>query len=202
MIDITTKNPYQNRTGAYLAQPLISKLHYDTRVVVCKFRLMWGLYDMDYVLAKRLKTYPDHKKLFVLLNLSEDTKKAMKTIRRDAYFYDAYPVDLNVKTLVMVVFKLPKVIQKAFNKFMEGKFSEMYPPNMLYEFGIYHNSRVHTVLTKNYNDKEYLDIYLKRILDTFGVTKDAVVDEELDSHFISPTIEAFNVNHTGLPRSN
>lgn len=196
---------YQNRTGIYLGQPFIAKLYLiETKAVLCsRLVRMWCLYDNDYLLAKR-KDY-DKKTISVLLDLKGDTKKVMSVLRKDNHFVTAYPLSLFDKTKVVVVFKLPKVIRAAVHKFLEGKFSEMYDHNTLYHYGIKvklpNTNRwnpIYTVFTKNHKDKDFVNIYRQRIFDTFGVDKEIDPNEELDSFFIKPTYELFNVDYTGI----
>lgn len=198
--------PYINRTRIYIGEMLLCHLDYNTSHAIRIMKpVMWGVYDLKYVWAKKKKKYIDYE-VFVLLNVDNNTKKSMiPMLSKDKYYVDSYPYSFNNKDLIFAVFKLPKPLHRPFDKFLNGKFSEMYTPKELNKYGVGEMlngemNALHAILTKNIKFKP---IFENKIAREYGQKIEVDVDSELDSFFVPPRYEAFNVDHYGpLPKNN
>lgn len=204
MLLLGNNEPYVNRTRIYMGNVLISHLDYNTAHALRIMNpVMWGTYDLKYVWAKKLTKYIDYQ-LFVLLNVDSDVRRSMiPMLKKDKYFIDAYPYSFKQKDLIFAVFKIPKPLRKPYDKFLEGKFSEMFTPRDLQRYDITEQvdgsyNALFAVLTK---DVRFKPVFEEKIAREYGQVVDVDSDSELDSFFVPPRYEAFNVDHYGpLPK--
>jgi len=192
---------YVNRTRMYLARAMLA--YFDKQslhnVHILK-PIMWGTYDQLYLQAKGIKEV--HYKLFLLAEIKyKPQRAALKELRTHKYYEDDYPMDVKDTKYVFIVFKIPEQLHKSYNSFMEGKFSEMFTVEELKKIGIekFEDNKpnpVYAVLTKKKHLKE---VFRKKLENCFDVqvSEEDLENSELDSFFVPPTYEAFNVDHYG-----
>ena len=192
---------YVNRTRMYLARAMLA--YFDKQslhnVQILK-PIMWGTYDQLYLHAKNVKEVK--YKLFLLAEIKYKPQRiALKELRTHMYYEDDYPMDIQNTKYVFVVFQIPAQLHKSYNSFMEGKFSEMFTVEELKKMGIHkfednQLNPVYAVLTKKKHLKE---VFRKKLENCFDVqvSEEDLVNSELDSFFVPPTFEAFNVDHYG-----
>ena len=198
LTDLT--EPYINRTRIYLGNVFLLHLDYNSAHSLRVIKpIMWGVYDLKYVWAKRLKKYLDYR-LFVLVYVDTDKKRELlRIVKKDKYFEDCYPLSLVDTKTQLLVFKIPRTLRKSYDRFLEGKFSEMYTTSQLMKFRIEPfedgaNNALHAVLTKN---PEYKEVFEERLFKYFDVETTVGDNDELDNFYVPPTYEAFNVEHYG-----
>lgn len=195
---------YVNRTKIYMGYQLLYHLDFNiAHAIRLMDPVMWGTYDADYIKAKKISKIIDYR-LFVLIHLDNETKKSMvNMLKKDKYYIDSYPYSLTKKDLIFVVYKIPRPLHKAYDRFLEGNFSKMYTLYDLNRYqitekvrGAYNN--LYAVLTKN---TEFKPVFQARISKEYGLEVEVDDNAELDSFFVPPTYEAFNVEHYGpLPK--
>lgn len=192
---------YVNRTRMYLARAMLS--YFDKQslhnVQILK-PIMWGTYDQLYLQVKGIKEV--RYKLFLLAEVKyKPQRMALKELREHMYYEDDYPMDVKNTKYVFIVFQIPAQLHKSYNSFMEGKFSEMFTAKELHKMGIHkfeddQINPVYAVLTRKQHLKDVFKKKLEKCFDV-QVSDEDLENAELDSFYVPPTYEAFNVDHYG-----
>lgn len=192
---------YVNRTRMYLARAMLSYFDRDSlHKVQILNPIMWGTYDMHYLVAKNIEEI--RYRLFLLAEVKHKQQRlALKDLRSHMYYEDDYPMDIKNTKYVFVVFKIPAQLHQSYDSFMAGKFSEMFTIDELKKLGIHKfeddkPNPIYAVLTRKQHLKEVFKRKLEKCFDV-QVSDEDLDNSELDSFFVPPTYEAFNVDHYG-----
>lgn len=192
---------YVNRTRMYLARAMLAYFDRQSLYNIQILKpVMWGTYDQLYLEAKGIKEV--RYKLFLLAEVKyKPQRTALKELRTHMYYEDDYPMDIKNTKYVFIVFQIPPRLHMSYNSFMEGKFSEMFTVKELDKMGIKkfednEPNPVYAVLTRKKHLKEVFRQKLEKVFDV-EISEEDLVNSELDSFFVPPTYEAFNVDHYG-----
>ena len=192
---------YVNRTRIYLARAMLSYFDKESLTKLQMTRpIMWGTYDLKYLQAKNYGQ-PGYRLFALVENKTRLQRQALTYLRQHEYYEDDYPMKLKDNTHVFIVFRIPKELHRSYNSFIEGKFSEMFTVEQLKKMGIteYENKVInplYAVLTKK---KQFVTIFKSKLQEHYevNVSEEELQGSELDSFYVPPTYEAFNVDHHG-----
>lgn len=146
-MDTTYKNRiYQNKTWRFLSPCLIENGIKFRKLFDSLIKIAIGIYDYD--LTNNNISIPG-KNMFILIDsikCSYYLKKFEEYIKYKYYYKESYTYSPNKQ---MIVLKIPTGYENAYDKFLEGKYSEMYTPEQLdhvfsklsKEYGILYKSR-------------------------------------------------------------
>lgn len=176
---------YENKTKQFLVPGL--KLYGDTfiaKFVGDLFKLAYGIHDS---LLEGADILEGKRPIFIMCDKGVNAHKTWKTIEwfqtRDYYITD-YGCDLNSPPRKhMLVLDYPKELSDTYNKFIEGKYSEMYNKEMLDKLFLDKDSSAYKILTKA---PSYMPVFINKIEETFDVRiedKTPYIDSELEFPF-------------------
>lgn len=205
-IDIHTKLVYiPNRTGFYLAPVLNHLSEALVRRINRTGVLAFAINDIEYVKGKG----KHHYCLFILhvpegmATVNPDQKvrsrhsfqRYLDYVRKQRYYIDDYRYTLQGKPLHVVAVQINRSWYKAYEAFLQGKFSSMYSRRDLHKVRIKprtrggHRNAVFEVLTQA---DRYHEIFEREVNDLFGTNVIMDTVEEYDSHHLHRSFEVLN----------
>lgn len=187
----TNSNPTQvNRTLKYLVPALRSNGGKFVNLMQLLYWNAHGIIDFAY------DDDISQPRIFSLTNIknSHNFEKFRQFCRDTELLLDEYPFS---PTQHMFVFKFP--FTEAYQKFLEGKYSQMYTPQQVNSFipksyygpdGVLQFTEVYSIITKR---SAYFEEFQSKIYDDFGIY---IPEDDRDEYDYPPLIneESFNYN--------
>lgn len=198
--DIVDAQLYVNRTALYLSS-IVNTFPDNVKVHIKNIQIIaWGINDLDYLSVGR---NPTRRSLLFFLVDYRKSVHAIENVERaldvHSLFHDSYFFNLRGdQILKMLVVKVPKRWDGAFDKFKQGEFSKMFTRQELTSLRIPIRTRnnlpnpVYEVLT---HSPEYRAAFVERMRKIYGASlnpDDLPQNIEYDSFHINPTVEIFN----------
>lgn len=186
---------YKNRTSQYLLPCLLEGHGKVFSMKIAEmFILGCGLGDgaiienIDFIFLKE-------KPIYILIDRVSVKRKSEDFIywmKYQPYYLKDYPMDL-VGRAHMIIIDMPKIFYNAYDKFSEGKYSEMFTPEQIDKMFI-KDSKEYKVLTKN---RALLPEFANRIRDIFEIKnlkENDIVNSELEFPYtVNKEEEFFNL---------
>jgi len=159
---------YENRTKQLLVPGL--KLYGDTftaKFVSDVFKLAYGIHD---TLLDAAEILEGKRPVFILCDKAVNPAKTWKAIEwfttRD-YYITNYSCDFgSVSRKHMLVLNYPEELSETYQKFLEGKYSEMYTKEQIDKLFIDKESTAYKILIKS---PGYMPTFISKIEETFDV---------------------------------
>lgn len=173
---------HENKTKSFLVPGL--KFYGDVftaKISGDLFKLSFGIHD---ALLDGADILEGKRPVFIMVDKAVNPSKTWKAIEwfrlRDYYITD-YSCDFgSVARKHMLVLDFPAELSEAYEKFIEGKYSEMYNQEQLDKFFPDKNSTAYKILTKSL---DYMPTFISKIEEVFDVKiedKTPYIDSELE----------------------
>lgn len=184
--------PYVNETRLYLLPALYHYLPKSiTNILRMHYLIAVGIHDNaldgSFILKK------DKNYLFLLYNRSctsiESFEESLHTLRVLEAIVCDYTVD-DDPNLRMLVIEVPKELEFAFNKFIKGKYSEMYDKSFI-EKVFKSKSYGDRIIDVFYKNSDALEKFIKKVKTLYG--KEVDIDREQLKEYELPPSRKLNI---------
>ncbi len=162
---IKYRKKHENRTSKYLAPCLIKSYGKVFEMKIKElFILAFGIGDR--VIENNPNfDFKNKSPIFVLIDTFAKKRKSedfLYWIKYQNYFLYSYPIDIEGRGY-MIILDFPN--KKAYNKFLEGKYSEMYSIEEIKKY-FQEDTKEYKVLTK---DKVLIPDFIKNLKELFDI---------------------------------
>ena len=172
-MNIEIGKQYENKTWFYLTPVL--RGHGNT--FITKFNSVWklavGIHDM----LLDGSDIANGRNIYILFDKKFNESKFEDFLQYVKYqdYYKAdysFDTDLQNSRKHMIIIKVPKMFNNAYDMFLKGKYSKMYEKEYLEKFFSSKNRKhVYDIMTKK--SRETFNNYIKKIEETFNVQFDS-----------------------------
>lgn len=189
---------YKNKTSMYLLPCLLEGYNKAFSIKMKEmFILGCGLKDLS------IKNNPNFdftgkRPIFVLIDkvsVKNKSENFIYWVRYQSYFIRDYPMDL-IGRAHMIILDFPSKYSNAYDKFLEGKYSEMFTKQEIEKL-FQKDTYEYKVLVK---DKSLIPIFAEKLRETFELSsfrEEDLIDNELEFPYILQQEEEYF--NTGLP---
>ena len=159
---------YENKTKQFLVPGL--RLYGDvfkTKLGGDLFKLAYGIHDM---LLEGSEILEEQRPVFIMCDKAVNGAKTWKTIEwfmKQDYYITDYSCDFtSIPRRHMLVLKYPEILSNTYDKFLEGKYSEMYSKEQIELLFPDKEAIPYKVLTKSIS---YMPTFISKVEEVFDV---------------------------------